>query len=525
MEGNYGILTLLPPLIAIVLCFITKNVLISLFVGVLTGGIIISGGNPFGGIAYSLDTIIGSMTDEWNAHLLLFNLLMGAGIAFIWKLGGSKALTTWAKTKIKSRKSAGVGAWLLGIIVFFNDYVNAAIVGNVFRDIYEEFKLSKEKLSYILDSTAAPVATFFISDWIAFQVGMVQSGLDAAGIQNISAFSAYIKSIPYNMYSLFAVALVGIIVISGKDFGPMLKAENRALQQGKTSRDGAVPMIDIGFELGEPKENKPLLSTFFLPLVALIVVSIFGFWWTGRPGQDLMEILSNSDPAKALLWGAFAMAAVGIAIAIIQKIMNIKETMDTFINGLKLMLLACTMLVLAWSLGTVTKDMQLADYIIAIAGDNLSQAVLPLIIFTAAMFIAFSTGASWGTMTILTPIAIPLAYKVTGSVEFSSAMAGIVFSGAIFGDHCSPIADTTVLSSIFAGADHMDHVSTQIPYAVLTAIVAAIMYLAYGFLGITPVVLIPIGIVILIIAVHFLSKYYGRIYGICPVSKKAVTTK
>lgn len=512
MESSFGFLTLIPPLIAIVLAFLTKRVLISLFLGILAGGIIIVGGNPFSGIVYTLDTVIKSMTDDWNARLLLFNLLMGSGIAFIWRLGGSEALTRWAKNKINSRRAAGVGAWILGIIVFFNDYINAAIVGNVFRDIYDEFKISTEKLSYILDSTAAPVATFFISDWIAFQIGMIKTGMDSAGIADISPFSAYIQSIPYNIYCILAVCLVGIIAISGKDFGPMLKAENRALTEGKKVRDGSSPMLDVGHELGEPKDIKPMLKTFFYPIITLIIVSLFGFWWTGRPGDNIMEILGNSDPAKALLWGAFAMSIVGITIALSQKIMNLEETMNTFLDGFKLMLLACGILVLAWSMGTVTKDMKLAEYIVTLFGDSISYSFLPIITFIVGMFVAFATGTSWGTMTILTPIVIPLAFQVTGDAHLSLILAGVVFSGAIFGDHCSPISDTTVLASIFAGADHMDHVSTQMPYALTTAGVAGVMYLLFGFWKISPGILVPLGIIILIALTYLLSGYYNNKY-------------
>lgn len=522
MEGGYGILTLIPPLVAIILCFATKRVLVALFLGILSGGIILGGGNPFVGIEYSLDTIVGSITDDWNARLLLFNLFMGAGVAFIWKLGGSKALTDWARQRIHSRKSAGIGAWLLGIIVFFNDYVNAAIVGNVFRDVCEEQRISSERLSYILDSTAAPVATFFISDWIAFQIGMVQTGLDSAGITEFSAFEGYIRSIPYNLYCIFAVIFVGMLVFTGRDFGPMLKAEHRAVTEGKIVRDGASPMMDVSYELGKPKETKPMLITFFLPLLVLVGVTLFGFWWTGRPGENIMEILGNSDPAKALLWGAFGMTITGIFMALSKKIMNIEEVMDTFLDGLKLMLLACSILVLAWSLGTVTADMHLADYIITLIGGNMPFWLLPIVIFIFGMLISFATGTSWGTMTILTPIAIPLAYKMTGDPHVASIMAGVVFSGSIFGDHCSPISDTTVLASIFSGADHIDHVATQIPYAITAAAVALAMYLLYGVTGIGPVILIPLGFVLLTGLMYLLSSYYSKKYGIDNKTKKAI---
>ncbi len=509
---EYGWLAVLPPLVAILLCFITKRVLISLFLGIFTGALIISGFNPLSAAGYSLETIIAQVTDDWNARLLIFNLLMGAGIAYIWKLNGSKALTDWARTKIKTKKGASIGAWLLGIIIFFNDYCNAAIVGNVFRDISEEHKMSSEKLSYILDSTAAPVATFFISDWIAFQIGMIGSGMDAAGIstQTISPFAAYIKSIPLNLYCIFTVIFVGIIAFTGKDFGSMAAAERRAKKEGKIIRDGASPMLDVGTELGEPiKEAKPKIMTFFLPIIVLVAVTLTGFYYTGlspeSQGKGLMEVLGAADAATALLWGSFAMTFTGIVMSLITKTMDIKQTMDTLIDGMKLMLLACVILTLAWGLGSITGDMALADFIVAKLGNSMSFGFIPIIIFLLGMVISFATGTSWGTMTILTPIAIPLTYRITGDVNTSVMMAGVVFSGAIFGDHCSPISDTTVLASIFSGADHIDHVTTQIPYALTTAAVALLMYILYGFFNITPAILIPSGLVILYFLPSILS--------------------
>ncbi len=513
MEADYGALALIPPVIAIILCFITKRVLISLFAGVWAGAIIISSGNPITGITYSLSTIVKSMTDEWNANLLLFNILMGSGVALIWRLGGSAALTNWAKKRIKNSRQAGVGAWLLGMLVFFNDYVNAAIVGNAFRDIFDNQKISKEKLSYVLDSTAAPVATFFISDWIAFQIGMIQAGIIAAGITGVSAFSGFVQSITMNLYCIFAVLLVGIIVITRKDFGPMYKAEQRVKTTGQVFSNNSSPMMDVANELGEADESKAALSTFFLPIIALVGVTIFGFWWTGKgDGRTIVQILENSAPAKSLLWGAFYMTATGFTIAIVRRIMTVSQAMNTIIDGMKLMLMACAILVMAWTLGSITKDMNLAGYITTMIGSSFPFALLPVLIFFFGMFISFATGTSWGTMTILTPIAIPLTYSITGDATTAVLMSGVVFSGAIFGDHCSPISDTTVLASIFAGADHMDHVKTQIPYAMLCAGVAILMYLIYGFTQTTSFILIPAGLVILFLLASSLSAYSRRKY-------------
>lgn len=505
---NYGILSLIPPFVAILLCFLTKRVLLSLFLGVFIGSILIVSGNPFSAVEYSLDTIIGSMADEWNARLLLFNLFMGSGVAFIWRLGGSKALASWANTKIKTNKQAGLGAWFLGFIIFFNDGVNAAIVGNVFRDIFTAKNISREKLSYIVDSTAAPISTFLISDWIAFQIGMIHTGITAAGIKGISAFTAYLQSIPLNIYSIFAVLMVGIIVITNKDFGPMRKAEHRAATTGKVMRDGAILLMDVAKELGEENDTKPMLRTVFIPILSLTIVTLIGFWVTGREGNTIVEILEKADPAKSLLWGAFAMMISGVAIAITYRLMNIKEIMETILDGMKLMLLACAILVLAWSLGTITSDMKLANYLIQIIGDSISFGFLPLIVFILGAIISFATGTSWGTMTILTPIAIPLTYQMTNDVSISVMMAGVVFSGAIFGDHCSPISDTTVLSSIFSGSDHMDHVNTQMPYALTVALVTGILFVLWGFFSISPIILIILGFISLVGLTYLFNRIF-----------------
>jgi Na+/H+ antiporter NhaC len=436
---------------------------------------------------------------------------MGSGVALIWRLGGSRALTDWARTKIRTRRQAGIGAWLLGIVVFFNDYVNAAIVGNAFRDVYDDLKISKEKLSYILDSTAAPVATFFISDWIAFQIGMIRSGMEAAGIDDVNVFTGYLRGLPLNMYCVFAVVFVGIIAITRWDFGPMLTAERRVEATGETYRPGAIPLMDVSRDLGEASEERPMLLSFFAPIVALVAVTIFGFWWTGHgPDKSIMDILGDSDPGRALLWGSFSMTVTGVAIGIGFRLMDIGEAMNTVVDGMKLMLMACLILVLAWSLGLITSDMKLAEYMINVIGDSLSFTYLPLVIFLLGCFMSFATGTSWGTMTILTPIAIPLAYHVTGDSTTAVMMAGVVFSGAIFGDHCSPISDTTVLASIFASADHMDHVASQVPYAVVCAVVASVMYIVFAAFGISPFVLIPIGIAILIGIAYLLSGAHNK---------------
>ena len=510
MEGNYGLLSLVPAIIAIAMCFKTKMVIPSLFAGVFASGVIIYKGNIFAATSFSLDTIITQLCDPGNAKLIMFTMFMGVGISFIWKMGGSKALSIWARKKIKNRRTVGVGAWILGMCISVNDCLIAAIDGNVFRDIAKEQRISSEKFSYILDSTAAPSASLFISDWIAFQIGMISQGLIAAGLTDISPMRAYMSSIPYNMYAIFTLIFVGMIVITGLDYGPMLKAEKRAIKTGKFCSDEAEPMLDVGNELGEPKDVEPRLATFIIPFIAMIVTTIFGFIYTGRAGSGFMGILENADAVTALLWGAFAMGISGVVLSIGYKIMDFKETMDTFMDGLKLMVLTAAILLMAWSLGDVTKQMGLADFLVGTLGDSVPAWILPITIFVLGMIVSFATGTSWGTMAIITPIAIPLVYQVTGDATYAMTVPGMALSGAIFGDHCSPISDTTVMASIFAGADHIDHVKTQIPYGITVASVVFLMLLLVGIFRLKPYVFIPLGILILFVIVYTMNKINSK---------------
>lgn len=495
-------LALIPPFTAIILCFLTKRVLESLFAGIFAGALILSGYNPLQAINVSLDTIVSAVSDEGNIRLLMFNMMVGAGIAFIWRLNGSRAITAWASERLKTRKGTSIGIWLLGMIVFFNDYCNAAIVGNVSREISKDHRISTEKLSYILDSTSAPVSTFFISDWIAFQIGMIAIGLSAAGIDEntMNPIQGFFYSIPLNIYCLLAVLFVGMVCISGRDFGPMYKAEKRALETGEVVRKKGTSLMDIDMELGDPVESaKPRLRNFFMPIATLVVVTLFVFFYFAYKSVEgevtLRAILDNADANVALLWGAFFMAISGIVLAVSQKIMSVKVAVDTVVDGMKLMMMACLILILAWSMGEITSKMHLSQYIVDTMGSSIPGSWLPIAIFLVGMLVSFATGTSWGTMTILTPIAIPLAYNIYGDPKTAVMMSGIVFSGAIFGDHCSPISDTTVLSSIFSGADHIDHVASQMPYALTIAVISGLLFILYGFFGLSPFILIPIGVI------------------------------
>lgn len=526
MEVSYGALALIPPIVAIALCFATKQVLISMFAGLFAGSLIVSNWNPLAASAYALDAIAVNMAD--NIILLLFTLFMGIGISFIWKLGGSLALADAAKRKFKKRRSVCLGTWGLGMACSVNDCLVSAVDGNVFRDICKDYRISSEKFSYVLDATAAPAAALFISDWIAYQIGMIGQGLDMAGITSITPMGAYIKGLPFNMYSIFTLIFVGMLMYTGRDYGPMLKAEVRALKTGEYIRPGAKPMLDVGNDLGEPKRTKPMIRSFVLPIATAFVIIIGGIIYTGyinpaRTSMSPMAILDACDAQLALYWGSFGMAVMSIGIALISKIMTFDETMSTIVDGFKLMSLTGAILVMAWSLASVTKAMGLGAFVAHYIGGSIPVGFLPLLVFACSILVAFATGTSWGTMAIMTPLAIQLGYTLTGDVNFSVGMCGAVLSGAIFGDHSSPVSDTTVMASIFSGADHIDHVGTQFPYAATVGAVIAVMYVIFGFTRVSPFILLPIGVVILFFLQIILHKYYMKKYDIDPNYTKFMT--
>lgn len=526
METSFGILALIPPVVAIGLCFATKQVLISLFAGLFAGSLIISNWNPLSASAHALNAIAVNMSG--NIILLLFTLFMGVGISFIWKLGGSFALAEAAKRHFRKRRSVCLGTWGLGMVCSVNDCLVAAVDGNVFRDICKDYRISSEKFSYVLDSTAAPAAALFISDWIAYQIGMIGQGLDAAGITTITPMGAYIKSLPFNMYSIFTLLFVGMLMYTGRDYGPMLKAEVRALTTGEYIKPGAKPMLDVGNELGEPKRTKPMIKSFVLPIATAFIIIIAGILYTGmtnpaRVGTGIMSILDACDAQLALYWGSFGMAVMGIIIALVSKIMTFEETMSTIVDGFKLMALTGAILVMAWSLASVTKSMGLGDFVAHYIGNSIPVGFLPVLVLGCSILVAFATGTSWGTMAIMTPLAIQLGYMLTGDVNFSVGMCGAVLSGAILGDHASPVSDTTVMASIFSGADHIDHVATQLPYALTVGGVIAVMYLIFGFTRVSPFILLPIGLAILFVLQIVLHKYYMKKYNIDPGYTKFMT--
>jgi Na+/H+ antiporter NhaC len=493
-----GWISLLPPLLAIILALVFKEVVTSLFLGVWLGGFFAAGLNPITGTMRAIDTfIVPVLVDYDHAAILVFSFLLGGMVGVISRSGGTRGIVEAVRPLATTPRRAQLATYLSGLAIFFDDYANTLIVGNTMRPITDRMKVSREKLAYIVDSTAAPVAAIvFVSTWVGFEISLIGDGLAAAAAQrgtapevaaaleSANAFTVFIHSIPYLFYPLFALLTVGLIVFLQRDFGPMLKAERRASRGEGLHREGAMLMSEAGSDKMEPVEGAPLRwYNAVLPVLTVVFVVLFGLYFQGRsnlgrPGT-LWEIFGAASAFDALLWGSLAGCIVAIVLAVGQRILTMHQAIDGLVGGMRAMFLAGIILILAWSLGAVTEVLGTAPYISGLLEGNLPGELLPALVFITAASIAFATGTSWGTMGILLPIVIPLAVALGGTVDPEAGTAYVillgstasVLAGAIFGDHCSPISDTTVMSSMASACDHVDHVRTQLPYALVVGLV------------------------------------------------------
>ncbi len=497
-----GILSILPPLIAIILALIFRQVVVSLMLGIFLGTIFIYDYNPLTGFLRLIDTyIINSISDSSHIQVIVFTLLFGGVIGLISKSGGTRGIANLVTGFAKTRRSSLIATWFSGILIFFDDYANSLVVGNLMRPVTDKMRISREKLSFFVDATAAPVASIFIvSSWIGYEVGLIQNGLNIVGSTE-NAYDIFLKTIPYRFYPIVMLIFVFMTAVLQRDFGPMLKAEQRAVKEGKLNRDNATISKDLT-ETSDifGNEEKAKWYNGIIPIAVIVIGTIIGLIYTGidsLKAQGITEytvrnIIGNSNSYLALLWGSFSACLVAAIMILSQKIMTLNETIDAWFLGLRSMLLAVIILTLAWAIGSITQDMKTADYIISIISDTINPRLLPVIVFLVCALTSFATGTSWGTMAIMMPIVIPLAHSVSilnhyGPVDYDIILHGVISSvlaGCVFGDHCSPISDTTILSSMASGCDHIEHVRTQLPYAVVTAFFCMLIGdipTAYGF--------------------------------------------
>ena len=499
-ESNYysTAMALAPPIIAIVLALVTKEVYSSLFIGVLSGALLYSNFDIIGAVDTIVnDGLIANVGDSWNAGILIFLVLLGIMVALVNAAGGSAAFGRWAQKHVKTRAGAQLATFALGVLIFIDDYFNCLTVGSVMRPVTDGHKISRSKFAYIIDATAAPICMIApISSWAAAVTSVV-------GSEN--GLTYFIRAIPYNFYSLLSIVMIITIALMKLDYGPMRRHELNAMNGDLFSEGERVDAVD------EEVSTKGRVIDLILPVLVLIATCVIGMIYTGgffdAEGDAYMNLataFANSDASAGLSWGALIATILTIAYLVARRVITFKTAMNAIPKGFCAMVPAIIILVFAWTLGGITRSMLGADLFVKLAIGGAAEALssfLPAVIFLIAFGLAFATGTSWGTFGILLPIVITV---FTGAGEILIIAMSACLAGAVCGDHCSPISDTTIMASAGAQCNHVNHVSTQLPYALTVAGVSTVSYILAGFIRNWMIVL-PIAIV-LMIATLFVIK-------------------
>ena len=492
-------LSLLPIVVAIVLALRTKHILLSLGTGAYVAALLLQGGHPWRALVTLVDPmLLDSAADRDNMKVIFFSLFIAATVQVLRGAGGTSALVAAATRKARTRRSGMVSTWFAGMIVFFDDYANCLVVGSAMRDVTDRLRISREKLAYLVDSTAAPMATVaLVSTWIGYEVGLMDEALVAAGREE-NAYAFFMQGLPYRFYPLLALGFAGMIAFSGRDFGPMLDAERRVAGQA---------------EVELPLPERPPTKLFLLalvPIMALVGVTGASIWMQGTasapPGAPIFEIIGGADGYDAMLHGSTAALALALGLGMLWGEDN-GNVMGHALKGMTEIFEPLCVLMLAWALSGAVSDLGAADYLVSILGSSLPALALPTVVFLLGAAIAFATGTSFGTMAVLMPLVIPLSFAISTDINIALAASAAVLSGAVWGDHCSPISDTTVLSSTGAGCDHAAHVTTQLPYALTVGAVAVFTGTLPAGLGVPPAASLVLGLV----ACGIILRWKGRL--------------
>ena len=487
--------SLVPAIIAIGLALITKEVYSSLFIGILTGGLLYSNFNFEGTLTHVFnDGIVASLAHAYNVGILVFLVILGAMVSLMNRAGGSAAFGRWASTRIKSRAGAQLATIALGVLIFVDDYFNCLTVGSVMRPVADKQKISRAKLSYLIDATAAPVCIIApISSWAAAVSSYVEEG---------NGLELFIKAIPFNFYALLTIVMMIVLALTKLDYGPMAKHEKNAIENGDLFSD----VENKSEALNEEANPKGKVIDLVLPVVVLIISCVIGMIYSGGffSGENFINAFSNCDASVGLMLGSAVTLVITMAYYLIRRVLNFKQIMEALPEGFKAMVPAILILTFAWSLKAMTDSLGAKEFVAGMVKSSAGAFAnfLPAIVFIIACFLAFATGTSWGTFGILIPITLavfPLTDPL-GVVCVSACMAG-----AVCGDHCSPISDTTIMASAGAQCNHVNHVSTQLPYAITVAAVSFVAYIIAGFVPVWYVVL-PIAIVLMIVTLILMKK-------------------
>jgi len=487
--AHAGWISVLPPLVAIALALILRQVIPALFVGIWIGAwaaLEFSATGTVVALLRSADVyILEALAEPDHASVILFTVLVGGMVGVISKNGGMLGIVERIVVYAHSARRAAISTVAMGLAIFFDDYANTLVVGNTMRPITDRMKISREKLAYLVDSTAAPVACIgLVTTWVGYEVGLIRDAMSSIDGLDLNPYMVFLNSIAYSFYPLLALVLVIAVVFSGRDFGPMRKAERRAMETGQVapptsaSALAADDMADV-----TPVDGIPLRAiNAVLPILTLVGGVVAGMFITGS-GESMREIIGSADPYKSLIWGSLLGSVVAIALSASQGILSVGAAFDAWFSGMRAMIYAIVILVLAWALSGVTDVLGTANFLVALVGDHLHPGLLPALVFVVAAATAFSTGSSWGTMGILLPLMVPLAWALMAAQGMNGAehlpilyaTVAAVMGGAVWGDHCSPISDTTILSSMASQCDHIEHVRTQLPYAGLAGAAALLL--------------------------------------------------
>lgn len=563
-------MSILPPILAIILALVFKEVTYSLFTGIYIGcaviGVYAEGWiGIFTGFIRVLDTyILDSLKDSGHLSVILFSLLIGALVAVISKNGGMAGVVNRITKYATTRRSGQFATYFLGIAIFFDDYANTLVVGNTMKSVTDKLKISREKLAYIVDSTAAPIAAIaFVTTWIGAELGYISDGLskiNPVGEEPViteGVYSIFMSSLSYSFYPIFTLFFMFFIIWKRKDFGPMRQYEQAAIE-GRSEEDDTPIDEEVEAELKalEPEEGiKKRSFNAIIPILVVVFGTILGLVVTGFdssisainelqfelvPGhilevdswssawqnmqflpekpetfmQHIGTLIGKADSYQALLWSSIAGLFAALFLSLAQRTLSVGKSMSVVISGFKTMLPAVIILVLAWALAGITEDLHTADFIKGLFGDTFSPIWIPAITFILSAVIAFSTGSSWSTMALIYPIMLPAAWAVSQGADYAVAESMNIFyitvssvlAGAVLGDHCSPISDTTILSSLATSCNHVNHVRTQLPYAATVGAVALVFGIIPAAMGVSSLITIPIGVAVLFLIVHFLGK-------------------
>ena len=516
-------MSILPPLVAIVMALLIKEVISSLFMGVLTGTFIMAlyaGHSPEqalgGGILRVVDTyVVGSLFDKDHVTIIVFTLLIGGMVRIITANGGMQGVVNWLSKRARGPRSGQLMTFLMDLCIFFDDYSNTLVVGNTMRPIADRLKVSREKLAYIVDSTSAPVvAVAFVTTWIGAELSYIQDGIRNIGLE-ASAYSVFFHSLAYSFYPFLTLGFVLMIILSGRDFGPMLTAERKA-------RMASAMEAETTNSVAKPAHIMDAL----VPLAVLIFGTIIGLVATGYDASvwndnsegffhKLSETIGAANSYQALLWASLCSMLTAIVVTLLRGALTFGKVMEEMVEGFKSMFNAVLILTMAWSIALVTKDMHTAEFVSQLLLEwSLSPAIVPVLTFLLAALIGFSTGTSWGTMAILYPLILPSSWllcqeqglSVDATMPLFYNVVASVLAGSVMGDHCSPISDTTIMSSLASSCNHMQHVSTQMPYALTVGGVALLIGILPTALGLPSWAAFLLGFAVLGLVVRLVGK-------------------